>query len=595
MSSYNPPLNDMAFTLAHVLDARSQWAKIPAFKDLDQDTAMAVIEQAGTFASELLAPINATGDEYGCAWTPEGVHTPPGFREAYAAFVEQGWPALACAPEHGGQGLPHLLNAALYEMLAGANHGWTMYPGLLYGAYETLAAHASPEVQSLYLPHIVSGEYLATMCLSEPQAGSDLGLIRTRGNWSNPDQVGNGARVHITGSKVFISGGDSDMSSNLVHLVLFRLPEAPTGTKGISLALVPKYLPDGTKNKVFADSIEKKMGIHGSATCQMRFEQAEGWLIGEPHQGLRAMFLMMNAARLHVALQGLGHLEAATQGAWAYAKERLQMRAPQRAAGTPREADPIAFQPAMRRVLWRLRARTDGGRVFAYWLAQRLDEAHHHPDAQERQCALSDVNFLTPVAKAFLTDLGHRSADEALQVWGGYGYVREFGIEQTVRDSRIAMIYEGTNEIQAIDLIQRKFLADGGAHAEDLITRMAQHAAIACARTPTRPFGESLELQIKHWRAAHEAILLRATHGIEHVLEVADDYLQATGHTMLAWAWTQIALACMKCAETQPTSELEARLASAQHGINYLLDDALPHWARLHRAPSHLASIQVDS
>ena len=594
MTTYRAPLADMDFVLHHVLHADQAWAAMPDFADMDADTANAVLEQAGVFASEVIAPINASGDEQGCTWSPEGVRAPDGYRDAYQAFVANGWPALACAPEHGGQGLPNVINAALFEMLAAANHGWTMYPGLLHGAYETIAAHATPELKARYLDQVTSGEWLATMALTEPQAGSDLGLVRTRGHVVGDGEAANGAEVRITGSKIFISGGDQDMTDNIVHLVLFRLPDAPAGTKGISLALVPKFLPDGSRNGAFADGIEHKMGIHGSATCQMRFEDATGWIVGQPHQGLRAMFLMMNAARLHVAMQGMGHLEAATQGAWTYARERVQMRAPQRPEeAAPAAADPIAWHPAMRRILWSLRARTDGARVFAYWLGVRLDQAHHHPDEAERATALADVALLTPVAKAFLTDMGHTSADQALQVWGGYGYVREYGIEQTVRDSRIAMIYEGTNEIQAIDLVQRKLLADGGAHAAHLATRIAACAQAATDCADTTQLGAALQTQLSHWQAANQALLTGAQNHPTWPLDVADDYLRATGHLMLAWSWTQIALACQQPVSSAIAGERSIAdwMASAQFGVDWLLDEAQAHWARLHGTARNLPMV----
>ncbi|HNB46955.1 MAG TPA: acyl-CoA dehydrogenase family protein, partial [Burkholderiaceae bacterium] len=318
MSTYTPPLEDMQFVIEQVLDAPASWREQPAFAELDADIAREVLQQAARFATEVLVPINGPGDKQGCRWSPEGVKTPDGYPAAWAQFVEGGWPALACDPEVGGQGLPNLLNAALFEMLCASNHGWTMYPGLLHGAYEAIKATAVGEIRERYLPKVVSGEWLATMNLTEPAAGSDLGLIRSRAEPLEPRPDGviaNGDRMAVTGNKIFISGGDQDMTDNIVHLVLARLPDAPGGTKGLSLFLVPKFLPDGTRNNAWCDGIEHKMGIHGSATSQMRFERAEGWLLGQPHAGLSAMFLMMNAARLHVAMQGLGHLDAATQKA----------------------------------------------------------------------------------------------------------------------------------------------------------------------------------------------------------------------------------------------------------------------------------------
>ena len=584
MWTYQAPVADMLHLLTRVLDAPASWAAQQAFADLDSETAGEVLAQAGRFAGEVLAPINAEGDVQGCTWSPEGVRTPPGFREAYRAFVDGGWPALACTPEAGGQGLPQVLNMALFEMLAASNHGWTMYPGLLHGAYEVVVHHGTSELKALYLANLVSGEWLGTMCLTEPQAGSDLGLVRTQATLVAGEAT-NGARVKVSGSKIFISGGDQDLTDNIVHLVLCRLAGAPAGTKGLSLALVPKFCPDGRRNGVVCDGIEHKMGIHGSATCQLRFDGAEGWLIGEPNRGLAAMFLMMNAARLHVAMQGVGHLEAATQNAWRYAQERVQMRAavrpPQAPAGTG--ADPIAWHPAMRRTLLTLQARTDGCRTIAYWCALLLDEAEHHPDAEHRAKAAGHVALLTPVAKSLFTELGHRSADEALQVWGGYGFVREYGIEQTVRDSRIAMIYEGTNEIQAIDLVQRKLLDDGGARARLLIADLAAEAGRCREQPALQDFADSLAQQAMAWDQALTTLVARRADDAEHALRVADDMLAGVGHALLAWAWARIARAALDdaAAPVPGARPADQWLQSARFGLQWLLPQAQVHWGRV--------------
>ncbi len=573
----------MLHLMTQVLDAGRSWSALPAFEGLDADTAREVLEQAGRFASEVLAPTNAPGDVAGCTWTPEGVTTPAGFPQAYRAFVDGGWPALACAPGAGGQGLPQLLNAALYEMLTAANHAWTMYPGLLHGAYEVLRHHAVPPLRECYLRKVVAGEWLATMNLTEPQAGSDLGLVRTRAEPADDAVAANGAPVLITGHKIFISGGDHDLTDNIVHLVLCRLPDAPPGSKGLSLAIAPKFLPDGSRNTVFCDGIEQKMGIKGSATCQMRFERALGWLIGEPHRGLATMFLMMNAARLHVGMQGIGHLEAATQNALAYAAERLQMRAAQRPQGAiAGDADPIAWHPAMRRTLLTLQARTDGARTVAYWTALLLDESEQHPEPARRQAAGEHVALLTPVAKALFTELGHRSADEALQVWGGYGFVHGYGIEQTVRDSRIALIYEGTNEIQAIDLMQRKLLDDGGRRAEALRARLADEVQACSVEAATRPFGDALARQLAAWGETQSALLAGAKEDPEWPLRAADDMLVGIGHALLAWAWARIARAALDPARAPAAGGRSAAqwLASARFGVEWLLPQAQVHWQR---------------
>ncbi|MFZ4651369.1 MAG: acyl-CoA dehydrogenase family protein, partial [Rubrivivax sp.] len=513
---YHAPIDDMRFVLEHVLQAPRSWARCPAFAELDLDTACAVMQEAGRFAAGVLLPVNASGDRTGCVRTEDGqVRTPPGYREAYRAFVEAGWPALPCEPAWGGQGLPLLLDAATREMFVACNHGWVMYPDLLHGAYETLKAHASPALKAQYLEKVATGQWLAAMALTEPQAGSDLGLLRTRAQ-EQPD-----GSLRVWGSKIFISGGEHDLTDNIVHLVLLRLPEAPAGTKGLSLALVPKVLPDGTRNAMHCDGLEHKMGIHGSATCQMRYEGATGWLVGEPHRGLAAMFLMMNSARLHVGLQGLGHQEMATQNARRYALERTQGRAaqaPSERAGSgsapasagARAADPIALHPAMRHTLLRLQAMTEAQRVVAYRAALALDEAVHHEDPAVRRQAAALAALLTPVVKAFCTHHGFQAASAALQVFGGYGYVAEYGIEQTLRDARIAMVYEGTNEIQAIDLLQRKVLADGGAALQAWLQE-AREEATRCEEAGLADFAQALRAQCGAVEAVTATIAAAAT------------------------------------------------------------------------------------
>lgn len=584
MSTYTPPLEDMQFVIEQVLDAPASWREQPAFAELDADIAREVLQQAALFATEVLLPINGPGDKQGCRWSPDGVKTPDGYPAAWAQFVEGGWPALACDPEVGGQGLPNLLNAALFEMLCASNHGWTMYPGLLHGAYEAIKATAVGEIRERYLPKVVSGEWLATMNLTEPAAGSDLGMIRSRAEPLEPradGTIANGDRMAITGNKIFISGGDQDMTDNIVHLVLARLPDAPGGTKGLSLFLVPKFLPDGTRNTAWCDGIEHKMGIHGSATSQMRFERAEGWLLGQPHAGLSAMFLMMNAARLHVAMQGLGHLDAATQKAVAYARERVQLRAPKRPPEAPAGAigggaDLIEWHPAMRRILLTLQAQSEGARVLAYWIGVLLDESEQHPDEARRKRSGDLVALLTPVAKAFLTDLGHRGADDALGVFGGYGYVHEYGIEQHVRDSRIALIYEGTNEIQAIDLVMRKLL-DSPRRSDALLAEIEAESA-ACAADGLTLEADALTAQAATLRQALQALQAARAEDPEAPLRVADDVLQGLGHTMLAWAWARTS----RCAPRHPnSSQRERKREVARFGLQWLLPAAQWRWQRV--------------
>ncbi len=559
--TYTAPLRDMRFVIERVLQAPASWAACGALADCDIDTAAAVLEEAARFASEVLQPINGSADLEGCTLEPGGsVRTPAGYRAAYRAFVDGGWPALPCSPDWGGQGLPLLLDAAMREMLDACNHGWNMYPDLLHGAYETLKAHGSDALKARYLPKIASGEWLAAMALTEPQAGSDLGALRTRA-----EPQGDGS-LRVSGHKIFISGGEHDLADNIVHLVLCRLPDAPPGSKGLSLALVPKVLPDGSRNAMHCDGIEKKMGIKGSATCAMRYEGATGWLVGEPNRGLAAMFLMMNSARLHVGLQGLGHQEMATQNALRYAAERVQF------------GRPIATHPALRHALLRLQALTEGQRVIAYRAALALDEAAHHTDPARRTREERIAALLTPIVKAFCTHQGFQGASAALQVFGGYGYVHEYGVEQTLRDARIAMVYEGTNEIQAIDLVMRKLLADGGQTLMALLDDFDAEARACEAEAALADFGRALRAQTDAAREGFTALQAAAAADREAPLRLADEVLWALSHTLLAWAFAASARAAAGDADT---AWAEAKTARMRYGVQWLLPQAAVHWQRV--------------
>ena len=516
-------LADIQHLLSEVLQAPAQWQALAPFADTDGDLAAQVLDEAAKFVDSAIAPLQRTGDEEGCRFDAGTVTTPTGFRAAYQDFWQAGWPSLACAPEDGGQGLPAVLECVLYEWLAGANHGWTMAPGLLHGAYECIKHHANDALKAQYLEKVATGEWLATMCLTEAHAGSDLGLVRTRGV-PQPD-----GSARVNGSKIFISGGEHDLTDNIVHLVLARLPEAPAGPKGLSLFLVPKMLQDGTRNAVVCERIEEKMGLHGSPTCVMRFDDATGWLVGEPNKGLAAMFVMMNAARLHVGLQGIGLLEAAWQKASAYAAERRQMRAP----GATEPVSLIHDHPAIRRILHTQRAWIDGGRVLAYHTALQLDIAKHSTHAGDRAAAQRWCALVTPVLKAALTDQGFHGASACLQVLGGHGYVSEWGIEQIVRDARVAMIYEGTNEIQAIDLLVRKVLADGGQGLCALLASL-RHAV---------PPDEAANTRRNALADTTRALAAAAATEPELPYWVADDYLRAVALVLLEWAWARIAAA----------------------------------------------------
>ena len=523
MSHYHPNVQDMQFVLSRVLNAPKQLKTLQVFEELDGELVQQVLEEAGKFVGEVVAPLNRDGDEIGAQWQNGKVTMPPGFKAAYQMFWQAGWPALSADIEDGGQGLPTVLEIMLYEMLSAANHGWTMAPGLLHGAYECIKHYASPSLKETYLGKVGTGEWLATMCLTEPHAGSDLGLSRTK---ATPQADG---RYALNGTKIFISGGEHDLTENIVHLVLARLPDAPPGPKGLSLFLVPKFYPNGDRSAVHCDRIEEKMGLHGSPTCVMRFDDAIAEIIGEPGKGLNAMFVMMNAARLHVAMQGIGLLDAAWQKADAYAKERRQMRAPPGKDGKAKsaaEADFIIEHPAIKRILDTQRSWVDGGRVLAYQTAIELDRIKHADKdtaaKSQRWCAL-----VTPVMKAAFTHQAFHGGSDCLQVLGGHGYVREWGIEQIVRDARVAMIYEGTNEIQAIDLLVRKIMADGGLGLNQLLDDMK-----AETNSETAEAGQLRNLT--------SSILAAAQQDPSLGHRVADDYLRALALVLLQWAWQRI-------------------------------------------------------
>ena len=523
MSDYQPRIQDMQFVLSQVLNAPQQLQAMPVFAEVDADLVQQVLDEAGKFVGEVVAPLNRDGDEIGAQWQDGKVTMPPGFQAAYQMFWQAGWPALSTAAEDGGQGLPSVLEIMLYEMLSAANHGWTMAPGLLHGAYECIKHYASPALQDTYLSKVGTGEWLATMCLTEPHAGSDLGLSRTK---AIPQADG---RYALSGTKIFISGGEHDLTDNIVHLVLARLPDAPPGPKGLSLFLVPKFYPNGERSAVHCERIEEKMGLHGSPTCVMRFDEALADIIGEPGKGLNAMFVMMNAARLHVAMQGIGLLDAAWQKADAYAKERRQMRAPagkDAKAKSAGEADFIIAHPAIKRILDTQRSWVDGGRVLAYQTAVELDRIKHADKdtaaKSQRWCAL-----VTPVMKAAFTHQAFHGGSDCLQVFGGHGYVREWGIEQLVRDARVAMIYEGTNEIQAIDLLVRKIMTDVGQSLNQLLDDLKADTGNETA--------EAAQL-----RNLTHRILTAAQQDPSVGHRVADDYLRAMALVLLQWAWQRI-------------------------------------------------------
>ena len=542
MPQYHAPLRDMQFVLHEVLKVQDEFLHMPRFAEVDADTVNAVLEQGAKFCEQVIFPLNKPGDEQGCQHdkNTQAVTTPEGFKQAYQQYIEGGWAALACEPEYGGQGLPQTLNQVFFEMANAANQAWTMYPGLTHGAYECLHAHGTEEQKTLYLPKLTSGEWTGTMCLTEPHCGTDLGLLRTKAEPS-----GDGS-YRLSGQKIFISSGEHDMAVNIVHLVLARLPDAPAGSKGISLFVVPKFLPqpDGTlgaRNLIHCNGIEHKMGIHANATCQMYLDGAQGWLVGEPNKGLQAMFVMMNAARLAVGVQSLGLSEVAYQNAVVYAKDRLQMRSLSGVKAPEKAADPIIVHPDVRKMLLTARAYVEGGRALAYFAALQIDRELHHPDAEVRKEAADLLALLTPITKAFLTDNGWIATSNCLQVYGGHGYIAEWGMEQFVRDARINMIYEGTNTIQSLDLLGRKVLMDNGARLKKLGKLVQDFIEEEGVKEEMQEFINPLaDLGDKVTKLTME-LGMKAMGNQDEVGGAAVDYLRVCGHLVFAYFFARMA------------------------------------------------------
>jgi alkylation response protein AidB-like acyl-CoA dehydrogenase len=555
MPTYTPPLRDMQFVMHELLKVVDDFKQLSQYSELDADTINAVLEEGGKFASEVAFPLNISGDAEGCSinQTTHEVTTPKGFKEAYAKYIEGGWAALGCDPEFGGQGLPFLVNQMFYEMLNSANQAWTMYPGLTHGAYAALHAHGTDEQKQTYLHKMTSGEWTGSMCLTEPHCGTDLGLMRTK---AEPQADGT---YKINGNKIFISAGEHDMSHNIIHLVLARLPDAPAGIKGISLFVVPKFMVNqdgslGARNGIYCGSLEHKMGIHANSTCQMVLDNAVGTMVGQPNKGMNAMFVMMNAARLGVGNQSLGLTEVAYQNAVAYAKDRIQMRSLTGTKAKDKPADPIIVHPDVRKMLLTARAYAEGGRALTSFCSILLEKEHCHPDEKVRAESAEMLAMLTPIVKAFLTDNGWIATSACQQVFGGHGYIKEWGMEQFVRDARINMIYEGTNTIQSLDLLGRKILGNNGATLKKfgklvgaLVAEEGVNEKMAEFITPIAILGEQMtkfttEIGFKGFQNPDE------------VGAAAVDYLRVAGHLVFGYFWArmaQVALRKIAAAESE--------------------------------------------
>ena len=547
MPIYNPPLRDMQFVMHELLNVTADLKAMPAHADMDADTINAVLEEGGKFAADVAFPLNISGDSQGCKLNKETheVTTPDGFKEAYAQYIQGGWAALACDPAYGGQGLPLVVNQCFYEMLNSANQAWTMYPGLTHGAYAALHAHGTDEQKQTYLHKMTSGEWTGSMCLTEPHCGTDLGLMRTK---AEPQADGT---YKLTGNKIFISAGEHDMAANIIHLVLARLPDAPAGIKGVSLFIVPKFNVNadgsvGSRNGIYCGGLEHKMGIHGNATAQIVLDGAVGTLVGQANKGMQGMFVMMNAARLGVGNQSLGLTEVAFQNALAYAKDRIQMRSLSGAKSKDQPADPIIVHPDVRKMLLTAKAYAEGGRALMCFSSMLLEKEHGHPDEKVRAESGELLAMLTPIVKAFITDNGHISTNACLQVFGGHGYIKEWGMEQFARDNRINMIYEGTNTIQSLDLLGRKILGNNGATLKKfgklvgaLVAEEGVNEKMAEFITPIAILGEQMtkfttEIGFKGFQNPDE------------VGAAAVDYLRVAGHLVFGYFWARMAQVALR-------------------------------------------------
>lgn len=590
MPEYKAPLRDVSFVMNELLESEKLYQTLPGFEEATQDMLDAIVGEAAKFCEEVIAPLNQLGDEQGCVWSESGVKTPDGFPQAYQQYVDNGWPALSAEVESGGQGMPNLLGISVTELTGSANWSWGMYPGLSHGAIKTIEEHGSVEQKEHYLTKLVSGTWTGTMCLTEAHCGTDLGLLRTK---AEPLDDGSYA---ITGTKIFISAGEHDMAENIVHIVLARLPDAPEGTKGISLFIVPKFnLTDegsvGERNGVHCASIEKKMGIKASATCVMNFDSAKGYLIGPANKGMSCMFTFMNTARLGTAIQGLAHGELSYQGALAYARDRLAMRSLTGPKNPEGPADPIIVHPDVRRMLLTQKAFAEGSRAFLYYLAQLGDVIQAGSEEESKQ-ADKLMAFLTPIAKAFVTETGFESANLGVQVYGGHGFIHEWGMEQIVRDARISMLYEGTTGIQAMDLIGRKVLGSGG----KLLMGFTEIVGEFCAANTAEEDAEfvvRLKECIDEWLELSMTVGTAAMENPDAAGAAAVDYLMYSGYVTLAYFWARMAVLARQKIEAGDgdTSFYEAKVMTARFYFERILPRTRAHKKSMLSGPDNLMTM----
>ncbi|MET0546497.1 MAG: acyl-CoA dehydrogenase C-terminal domain-containing protein [Caulobacterales bacterium] len=592
MPSYSAPIRDINFLLNEVLEIE-RYANLPGFADATGDTLTAIIEAAATLAQDVLQPINLSGDEEGCTRHADGsVTAPKGFKEAYQQFVAGGWPALSCATEFGGQGLPATLSLAVSEMIASANVAFGMYPGLSHGVYSALLHHGGKELQDIYLPKIVSGEWTGTMNLTEPHCGTDLGMLRTK---ASPQADGS---YKISGQKIFISAGEHDMADNIIHLVLARIDGAPAGTKGISLFVAPKFLVNadgslGARNPITCGKLEEKMGIHGNATCVLNYDEATGWLVGEPGRGLNAMFTMMNEARIAVALQGLALSEVAYQNAAAYAKDRLQGRSLTGPKNPDGPADPIIVHPDVRRLLLDAKSFNEGARAFLYWTSLQGDLQEKSPDEAARTKASDMMALLTPVLKGYLTDKGFENTVNAQQVYGGHGFIEEQGMSQFVRDARIAMIYEGANGVQAMDLVGRKLAQNGGRSVMTFFKELDDFIKAHEGDADLKPFTDGLKASKERLQKATMWFMQNAMANPDNAGAAATDYLHLFGITGTAFGWALIAKAAAPKKDSGDPF-YATKLKTGTYFMQRVVPNGAAHLAKIESGAASLMALSAD-
>ena len=578
MPDYKAPLRDIKFVMSELLDSEQHYANLKGGEDATPDMVDAIIAEGAKFCEQVLSPLNQVGDREGCTLTDGNVKTPTGFKEAYQQYVESGWPSMTADPNYGGQGLPHSLGLVMSEMVGTCNWSFGMYPGLSHGCTNTIETHGSEEHKQTYLTKLISGEWTGTMCLTEAHCGSDLGTLRTKAE-ANAD-----GSYSITGTKIFISAGDHDMAENIVHVVLARLPGAPEGTKGISLFIVPKCLPNedgsvGDRNAVSCGSLEHKMGIHGNATCVINFDGAKGWLIGPENKGLNCMFTFMNTARIGTAIQGLGAAELGFQGSLAYAKDRLAMRSLSGPKNPEGFADPIIVHPDVRRMLLTQKVVAEGARALIYFAAQQADLVHSGKTEEDRKAADEILGFLTPIAKAFLTEIGFEAANLGMQVFGGHGFISEWGMEQNVRDARIGMIYEGTTGIQALDLLGRKVLMTQGESLKGFTKQIHLFCKENADNEQLKEFVEPLAAINKEWGDLTMKVGMTAMKNREEVGAASVDYLMYSGYAVFAYLWARMAKVALDKMVEGTTEEMfyNAKVQSARFYFKRMLPRAKTH------------------